>query len=75
MRREYAGVLTAIRETRELTDDNVEKLKEAIDRFRRGFEVTGGQLLAADEEPTEAGGEAGQESVARYNEPARTDGE
>jgi F-type H+/Na+-transporting ATPase subunit alpha len=75
MRREYAGVMTAIRETRELTDDNIEKLKEAIDRFRRGFEVTGGQLLAADEEPAEAGGEASQESVARYNEPARTDGE
>jgi F-type H+/Na+-transporting ATPase subunit alpha len=75
MRREYAGVMTAIRETRELTDDNIEKLKEAIDRFRRGFEVTGGQLLTADEEPAEAGGEAGQESVARYSEPARTDGE
>jgi F-type H+/Na+-transporting ATPase subunit alpha len=77
MRREYAGVLTTIRETRELTDDNIEKLKEAIDRFRRGFEVTGGQLLATDEEPAEAAGEgeAGQESVPRYNEPARTDGE
>jgi F-type H+/Na+-transporting ATPase subunit alpha len=70
MRREHAGVLTAIRETRELTDDNVEKLKEAIDRFRRGFEVTGGQLLATDEEPAEAlrEGEAGQESVPRYEQ-------
>jgi len=76
MRREYAGVLTAIRETRELTDDNVEKLKEAIDRFRRGFEVTGGQLLAADEEPAEAlrEGEAGQESVPRYEQQQDTTG-
>jgi F-type H+/Na+-transporting ATPase subunit alpha len=78
MRREYGGVLTAIRETRELTDDNVEKLKEAIDRFRRGFEVTGGQLLASDEEPAEAlrEGEAGQESVPRYEQQqAETGGE
>jgi F-type H+-transporting ATPase subunit alpha len=78
MRREYAGVLTAIRETRELTDDNIEKLKEAIDRFRRGFEVTGGQLLAADEEPAEAAGEdeTRQESVPRHEQqPAETDGE
>jgi F-type H+/Na+-transporting ATPase subunit alpha len=77
MHREYAGVLTAIRETRELTDDNIEKLGEAIDRFRRGFEMSGGQLLAADEEPAEASGEGevSQDSVPRYKEPARTDGE
>src|SRR6202008_333683 len=45
LRRSYGGLLTAIRETNALTDDNVPTLKEATDRFRRTFEVTGGQLL------------------------------
>jgi F-type H+-transporting ATPase subunit alpha len=72
VRRSYGGLLTAIRETSELTDDNVSTLKEATDRFRRTFEVTGGQLLVADEgAPTPLGeDEETQESVARYAAPA-----
>src|ERR1700758_2746355 len=34
LRRSYTGLLTAIRETNVLTDDNVTTLKEATDRFR-----------------------------------------
>jgi F-type H+/Na+-transporting ATPase subunit alpha len=77
LRREYAGVLTAIRETKDLSDDDVTALKEAIDRFRRTFEVTGGQLLVSDDEQVSplAEGEAGQESVPRYAQPAPADGE
>jgi F-type H+-transporting ATPase subunit alpha len=72
LRRDQTGVLTTIRETRELTDDTITALQEAIDRFRRTFEVTGGQLLVSGEEQVSAleEGEAGQESVARYRPPA-----
>ena len=72
LRRSYAGLLTAIRETNDLTDDNVTTLKEATDRFRRTFEVTGGQLLVASDEavPALGEGEDKQESIARYEPPA-----
>ena len=40
--------------------------EDAIDRFRRTFEVTGGQLLVSDEAEPLGEGEAAQESVARY---------
>ena len=68
LRREHGGILAAIRETSDLSDDTVTALKDAIDRFRRTFEVTGGQLLVSDEDRAEplGEGEAGQESVARY---------
>ena len=72
LRRSYGGLLTAIRETNDLTDDNVNTLKEATDRFRRTFEVTGGQLLVASDEAVPALGddEAKRESIARYEPPA-----
>src|SRR3984957_2786316 len=50
MRREQGGLLTSIRETKDLTDDNVAALKDAIGRFRATFEVTGGQLLESAED-------------------------
>src|SRR6201993_3118398 len=43
LRRSYAGLMTAIRETNNLTDETVTTLKDAIGRFRRTFEVTGGK--------------------------------
>jgi F-type H+-transporting ATPase subunit alpha len=72
LRRSYAGLLTTIRETNNLTDDDVTTLKEATDRFRRTFEVTGGQLLVTSDEsvPALGEGEAKQESIARYEPPA-----
>jgi F-type H+-transporting ATPase subunit alpha len=76
LRRSYGGLLTAIRETKDLTDDNVNTLKEATDRFRRTFEVTGGELLVADEGvPALGDDEEKQESVARYAPPAPAEGE
>jgi F-type H+/Na+-transporting ATPase subunit alpha len=79
LRRNSAGLLTAIRETKDLTDDNVVTLKDAMDRFRRTFEVTGGKLLVAgDDEQVSALGpdEHSQESVAKYTDAApATDGE
>ena len=82
MRREQSGLLTSIRETKDLTDDNVATLKDAIGRFRATFEVTGGQLLesAEDEAVAPLGqGEQEQEAITKYTEPApapaATDGE
>jgi F-type H+-transporting ATPase subunit alpha len=69
LRRDQPGILASIRETSDLSDDTATALKDAIDRFRRTFEVTGGQLLVSGEdsvvEPL-GEGEAAQESVARY---------
>jgi F-type H+/Na+-transporting ATPase subunit alpha len=69
LRRDQPGILASIRETSDLSDDTATALKDAIDRFRRTFEVTGGQLLVSDEgsavKPL-GEGEASQESVARY---------
>src|SRR6516225_7069697 len=39
LRRDHAGVLTAIRETKNFSDDDVTALQDAIGRFRRTFEV------------------------------------
>ncbi len=79
LRRNNAGLLTSIRETKTLTDDDISTLKDAIDRFRRTFEVSGGQLLVSDDEaaPPLREGEHGQESVPRYADaaPAGSDGE
>ena len=76
LRRSNAGLLTAIRETKDLTDDNITTLKAATDRFRRTFEVTGGELLVADEgAPALGDDEEKQESVARYAPPAPAEGE
>jgi F-type H+-transporting ATPase subunit alpha len=71
LRRNHEGLLAGIRETKELSDDAVTALQDAIDRFRRTFEVTGGQLLVSGEdEPAGALGEGdhSQESVSRYRD-------
>jgi len=78
LRRAYEGLLTSIRETKDLTDDNIAALKDAIDRFRRTFEVTGGELLVSDEGvPPLTASEQEQESVPRYADAAAagSDGE
>jgi F-type H+/Na+-transporting ATPase subunit alpha len=74
LRRDQAGILTTIRETKDLTDDTIAAMKEAIDRFRRTFEVTGGQLLVADDEQVSAlsPSEESRESVPRYVQPTDT---
>ncbi len=70
LRRDHGGVLAAIRETKDLSEDTVTALQDAIGQFRRTFEVTGGQLLTSDEPeppvPPLGEHEHGQESVPRY---------
>jgi F-type H+-transporting ATPase subunit alpha len=76
LRRSHGGLLTAIRETKDLTDDNVTTLKDAMGQFRRTFEVTGGKLLVSDDDEPVASlgaGEVEQESVAKYEPPADSD--
>jgi F-type H+-transporting ATPase subunit alpha len=73
LKRSFGGLLTAIRETKDLTDDNIATLKDAMGQFRRTFEVTGGKLLVSDEDEAVAplrAGEVEQESVKRYEPPA-----
>ncbi len=47
--RKHPGVYQSISETRELSEDTTTALKDAIEDFRRGFEITGGGLLVPDE--------------------------
>ncbi|WP_131740025.1 F0F1 ATP synthase subunit alpha [Actinomadura roseirufa] len=51
--REEGGLLTAIRETGQLSDDGLTSLKNAITEFKKGFQTSEGDLLGA-EEPVEA---------------------
>jgi F-type H+-transporting ATPase subunit alpha len=73
LHRNNEGLLTSIRETKDLPDDSITTLKDAMGRFRRTFEVTGGKLLVSDDDEAAAplgAGEVEQESVAKYNPPA-----
>jgi F-type H+-transporting ATPase subunit alpha len=72
LRRDKAGILDAIRETGELSDDTVTALKDAIEEFRRGFETGSGDMLVTGEEQAEpvAESEIGQDKVARRVPPA-----
>ncbi len=67
VQRSKPGIYDAIRETGDLSDDTVTALKDAVDDFRRGFEVRGGELLVNDE-PAEALDEddVDQETVKKY---------
>ncbi|MWA06088.1 F0F1 ATP synthase subunit alpha [Actinomadura sp. LD22] len=51
--REDAGLLTSIRETGQLSDDDLTSLKSTITEFKKGFQTSEGDLLGA-EEPAEA---------------------
>jgi F-type H+-transporting ATPase subunit alpha len=65
--RERKGVLETIAETRELSDDTVQSLNEAIDAFKQTFETSSGELLINDA-PVEALDESDveQEKVTRH---------
>jgi F-type H+-transporting ATPase subunit alpha len=47
--RHHSGIYDAIRESGELSEDTATALKDAIDEFRRGFEIRGGEMLVSDE--------------------------
>ncbi|AWS41097.1 F0F1 ATP synthase subunit alpha [Streptosporangium sp. 'caverna'] len=64
--RENKGVFDSIRETKDLSDDTVQALKDAITEFKKGFETSSGELLINDE-PVEAlsADEVGQEKITK----------
>ncbi|MGP3914607.1 F0F1 ATP synthase subunit alpha [Nonomuraea sp. 10N515B] len=67
----HKGILDGIRETKELPDDTVTALKDAITEFKKGFTTSSGELLVKDEPvaPLEAG-EVGQEKIKKVVRPA-----
>ena len=67
LKRNNPGILDAIRETKDLSDDTAAALKDAVQQFRRTFEKSNGELLVTDDETPEALGEdeVGQEKVTR----------
>ncbi len=70
VQRKRPGIYDAIRETGELSDDTATALKDAIDEFRRGFEISGGEMLVKDE-PVEPlpDDQAERDTVTRYVPP------
>ena len=67
LRRGHAGILQAIRESGDLSEDTITALKDAIEDFRKVFETTTGELLSAEDESAEALEDEGQEKIARRN--------
>jgi len=64
LKQRHAGVLQTIRETRDLAEDTITALKEAIEDFRRVFETSTGTLLGGDDQVEALEGE-GQDKIAR----------
>jgi F-type H+/Na+-transporting ATPase subunit alpha len=68
--REHQGIFDAIKESRELSDDTVTSLKDAITEFRREFETGDGQLLVTDEPATPvADSEIAKDGVTKHVAP------
>ena len=59
LQRSHEGVYASIRETGELNDDTAIMLKDAIEEFRRGFEVSGGGTLGSDDGERDGEGDRG----------------
>src|SRR5262245_58693531 len=76
LRRSHAGILQTIRETLKLSEDTITALKDAIGEFRRGFEISGGEMLVVEEEPADAMDEedVDREKVTRYVPPPPAQG-
>jgi F-type H+/Na+-transporting ATPase subunit alpha len=66
--RKHQGIYDSIRETGDLSEDTATALKDAIDQFRRGFEITGGGMLVSDE-PAEPLGEESSDKLKRFVPP------
>jgi F-type H+-transporting ATPase subunit alpha len=64
--REDAGLLTSIRETGQLSDDDLTSLKSTITEFKKGFQTSEGDLLGAEESAEAIEDEAvEQETITR----------
>ena len=65
LRREHSGILQAIRESRDLAEDTVTALKDAVEDFRKGFETSSGELLSGEDEQAKALEHEDQEKIAK----------
>ncbi|HWG63366.1 MAG TPA: F0F1 ATP synthase subunit alpha [Streptosporangiaceae bacterium] len=66
VQRSHAGIYDSMRETGELSEDTTTALKDAVEEFRKGFEISGGQLLVQDEDAEAMeDSEVGQDTVKR----------
>jgi F-type H+-transporting ATPase subunit alpha len=72
LRRQQAGLLTAIRESRDLAEDTATALKDAIEDFRKGFETSSGELLSGEDEKVEALPKEDQEKIAKRTSDPKT---
>ncbi|MGO9082289.1 MAG: F0F1 ATP synthase subunit alpha [Streptosporangiaceae bacterium] len=70
--RSHAGIFDAIRETGDLSDDTVTALKDAVEQFRNGFELTGGELLGSEEPADAVGGDRVEQEKLPKHVPADT---
>jgi F-type H+-transporting ATPase subunit alpha len=67
----HKGILDAIRETNDLSDDTVTALKDAVTEFKKGFTTSSGELLVQDEPVTPLEeDEVEQEKIRKVVRPA-----
>ncbi|MEU7894656.1 F0F1 ATP synthase subunit alpha [Nonomuraea sp. NPDC049152] len=67
----HKGIFTGISETKDLSDDTVTALKDAITEFKKGFTTSTGELLIKDEPVAPLGAdEVGQEKIRKVVRPA-----
>jgi F-type H+-transporting ATPase subunit alpha len=76
LERSHDGIYASIRESGLLDDGTAAALKDAIEEFRRGFEISGGEMLIVEEEPAESMDEEDidREKVTRYVPPPAPQG-
>ncbi|MER6942729.1 F0F1 ATP synthase subunit alpha [Nonomuraea sp. NPDC000554] len=67
----HKGIFDTIRETRDLSDDTVTALKDAVTDFKKSFTTSSGELLVKDEPVAPLGAEeVGQEKIKKVVRPA-----
>ncbi len=71
--RSNAGIYATIRETGRLNDDTKVALQDAIDKFRRGFEVSGGGLLVTEGDASDLKPEDVQQETLKKRVPPKAD--
>jgi F-type H+-transporting ATPase subunit alpha len=73
LQRSHEGVYGSIRESGQLDDDTAAALEDAVEEFRRGFEVGGGEMLVSAEADESAESmteeDIDREKVTRYTPP------
>jgi F-type H+/Na+-transporting ATPase subunit alpha len=77
LRLSHKGILDEIVQTKQLSDDNIERLKQAIADFKKGFETHEGNSLLGHEEPepldeTHMGAEKVRKHIPPSEPPAPT---